>query len=561
MKSIIVLVLAASLMSISLRTHADKSALSPTLIIINARIHTMDPSRPTADAVAIYGNRVVAIGSTREIKSMSGPQTRVIDAHGQLVLPGFNDAHVHFLSGGFQLASVDLRDADTPEEFGDRIRRFAEKLPPGRWITGGDWDHERWPSASLPTKELIDRYTPNTPVFVNRLDGHMSLANSVALKLAGVTRETRDPPGGLIVRDPKTGEPTGVLKDAAMSFVWKVIPQSSFEEKLTAARAATEHAARLGVTSVQDMSAGDDVGVYQTLLDRGELKTRIYAISPLPAWERLARTGVRSHFGSDMLRVGGLKGFSDGSLGSTTAFFYEPYKDAPDTRGLAGDEMFPEGAMLERVRGADRVGLQVMIHAIGDRANDSILSIYEQLVRENGERNRRFRIEHAQHLRPQDIPRLSRDNVIASMQPYHAIDDGRWAEKRIGHERARTTYAFRTLLDAGATLAFGTDWTVAPLDPMLTIYAAVTRRTLDGKHPLGWIPEQKISVEEAVRAYTVGSAYAEFSEKEKGTITPGKLADLVIINSDIFQIDQKEIEKARVVMTIMDGRVVYERSE
>lgn len=559
MKPIIVFVLAVSVMSIDLRTHAANSALSPTLIIINARVHTMDPQKPIVEALAIYDSRVVAIGSTKEIKSMRRPGTRVIDARGQLVLPGFNDAHVHFLSGGFQLASVDLRDANTPEEFAGRIERFAEKLPPGRWITGGDWDHERWPGAPLPTKELIDRYTPNTPVFVNRLDGHMSLANSRALKLAGVTRETKDPPGGLIVRDAKTGEPTGVLKDAAMSFVWRVVPESTFEEKLTAARAATEHAARLGVTSVQDMSAGNDVGVYHTLLERGELKTRIYAVSPLPSWERLARTGVRSHFGSDMLRIGGLKGFSDGSLGSTTAFFYEPYNDAPDTRGLAGDEMFPEGAMLERVRAADRAGLQVMIHAIGDRANDSILSIYEQLARENGERDRRFRIEHAQHLRPQDIPRFSRARVIASMQPYHAIDDGRWAEKRIGHNRARTTYAFRTLLDSRATLALGTDWTVAPLDPMLTIYAAVTRRTLDDKNPLGWIPEQKISVEEAVRAYTVGSAYAEFSEKEKGTITPGKLADLVIINSDIFKIKPEDIEKARVVMTIMNGRVIYER--
>ena len=521
----------------------------------------MDSEKPIVDAVAIYGNRVVAIGSTKEIKSMSRSGTRVIDAHGQLVLPGFNDAHVHFLSGGFQLASVDLRDANTPEEFADRIKRFAEKARPGRWITGGDWDHERWTGAPLPTKELIDRYTPNTPVFVSRLDGHMSLANSVSLKLAGVTRETKDPPGGLIVRDAKTGEPTGVLKDAAMSFVWKVIPQSSFEEKLTAARAATEHAARLGVTSVQDMSAGDDVGVYQTLMGRGELKTRIYAVSPLPSWERLARTGVRAHFGSDMLRIGGLKGFSDGSLGSTTAFFYEPYNDAPNTRGLAGDEMFPEGAMLARVRAADRAGLQVMIHAIGDRANDSILSIYEQLARENGERDRRFRIEHAQHLRPKDMPRFGREKVIASMQPYHAIDDGRWAEKRIGLERSRTTYAFRSLLDAGAMLAFGTDWTVAPLDPMVTIYAAVTRRTLDGKNPLGWIPEQKISVEQTVRAYTVGSAYAEFAEKEKGTIMPGKLADLVIINSNIFQIEPKEIERARVVMTIMDGRVVYDEAD
>ncbi len=539
-------------------SHADKPIIGPELIIVNANVHTMDPGQPAAHAIAILGNRIVAVGTDQEIKKLAGAGTRVIDARGQLLLPGFNDSHVHFLGGGFQLSSVDLRDADTPEEFAERIRLFAEKLPAGRWITGGDWDHERWADAKLPTRELIDRFTPNTPVFVSRLDGHMALANSLALKLAGVTRQTPDPDGGLIVRDPKTGEPTGVLKDAAMGFVWKVVPESSFVEKLAAARAATEHAAKLGVTSVQDMSAGNDVGVYQTLLDHGELKTRIYAVSPLPAWERLARTGVRAHFGSSTLRIGGLKGFSDGSLGSTTAFFYEPYKDAPSMRGLAGDEMFPEGAMLDRVRKADRAGLQIMIHAIGDRANDMILTIFEQVAKENGERDRRFRIEHAQHLRREDISRFGRDKVIASMQPYHAIDDGRWAEKRIGKDRAKTTYAFRSLLDAGATLAFGTDWTVAPLDPMLSIYAAVTRRTLDGKNPMGWIAEQKIAVEEAVRAYTLGSAYAEFQDQVKGSITPGKLADLVMLSRDIYKIDPQEIEKVKVVMTIMDGRVIYE---
>ncbi|HEX6188064.1 MAG TPA: amidohydrolase [Pyrinomonadaceae bacterium] len=546
------------LMSLAPLTPADKSSLVADIIIVNANVQTMDPSQPTAEAVAIHRNRIVAVGSTTDIRKLAGSTTKVIDAKAQLVLPGFNDAHVHFLSGGFQLASVDLRDANTPQEFAERIRDFGAKLPKGRWITGGDWDHERWPEANLPTKELIDRYTPDTPVFVNRLDGHMSLANSVALKLAGVTSATKDPDGGVIVRHPKTGEPTGVLKDAAQSFVWKVIPPSTFEEKLEAARAATNHAARLGVTSVQDMSASVDVGVYQTLLDRGELKTRIYAVWPLPSWDRLARTGIRANFGSPMLRTGGLKGFSDGSLGSTTALFYEPYRDAPNTSGIPSGEMFPESAMLERVRGADKAGLQVMIHAIGDRANDMILAIFEQVEKQNVGRDRRFRIEHAQHLRPQDIPRFARNRVIASMQPYHAIDDGRWAEKRIGKERAKTTYAFRSLLDAGATLAFGTDWTVAPLDPMLTIYAAVTRRTLDGKNPKGWVPEQKISVAETVRAYTLGSAHAEFQETEKGTITPGKLADVVILSRDIFKIDPKEIENVKVVMTIMDGRIVHQ---
>jgi hypothetical protein len=309
------------------------------------------------------------------------------------------------------------------------------------------------------------------------------------------------------------------------------------------------------------MSAGNDVGVFQTLAARGELKTRIYAVSPLPAWERLSRTGIRAVFGGDLLRVGGLKGFADGSLGSTTALFFEPYHDAPAMRGLPSDEMFPEGEMLKRVEGADAAGLQVMIHAIGDSANDRILSLYEQVTKQNGARDRRFRIEHAQHIRAQDIARFARGNVIASMQPYHAIDDGRWAEKRIGHERARTTYAFRSLIDAGATLAFGTDWYVAPLNPMLSLYGAVTRRTLDGKNPQGWIPEQKITIEEAVRAYTVGSAYAEFAENSKGTITPGKLADLVILSQDIFRIDPVEIEKTKVRLTIMDGRIVYEEKK
>ena len=559
--SIPFVLLMCGLMATNLETNPANESLSATLIIVNANVRTMDPAKPTAEAIAVHGNRIVAVGSSAEIRKLAGPRTEVIDAGGKLVLPGFNDAHVHFLSGGFQLSSVDLRDASTPEEFAQRIRSFATKLAAGRWITGGDWDHERWPDingkAPLPTKELIDRYTPNTPVFVSRLDGHMALANSLALKLAGVTKQTPDPDGGLIVRDPTTGEPTGVLKDAAMSSVWKVIPDFSFEEKLSAARAATEHAAKLGVTSVQDMSAGNDVGVYQSLLDRGELKTRIYAVAPLPAWERLASTGIHAHFGSAMLRIGGLKGFADGSLGSTTAFFYEPYLDAPTTRGLAGDEMFPEGAMLERVRHADRAGLQVMIHAIGDRANDQILSLFAQVSRKNGARDRRFRIEHAQHLRRQDIQRFASERVIASMQPYHAIDDGRWAEKRIGHERAKTTYAFRSLLDAGATLAFGTDWSVAPLDPVLGIYAAVTRRTLDGKNPNGWIPEQKITVEEAVRAYTVGSSIAEFQEGSKGTLSPGKLADIVMLSQDVFTIEPPEIEKVRVMLTIMDGRIVY----
>ncbi|HEX8558982.1 MAG TPA: amidohydrolase [Pyrinomonadaceae bacterium] len=552
-------------MSALLNTAAEARRFEADLVVLNAQVRTMDAARPRAEAVAVYGGRVVFVGATAEARRLAGERTRVVDAGGALVLPGFNDAHVHFLSGGFQLSSVDLRDAATPQEFAERIRRFAAASPKGRWVTGGDWDHERWPevggAAPLPTKELIDAFTPDRAVFVNRLDGHMALANSHALRLAGVTRDTPDPPGGLIVRDPGTGEPTGVLKDAAMGFVWKVVPAATFEEKLAAARAATAHAAAHGVTSVQDMSAGDDVGVYQTLLERGELKTRVYAVSPLPDWERLGRVGVRRAFGDDMLRIGGLKGFADGSLGSTTALFFEPYLDAPNSAGLPGDEMFPEGAMLRRVEGADAAGLQVMIHAIGDKANDAVLTIFEQAAKKNGARDRRFRVEHAQHLRARDVARFRAAGVVASMQPYHCIDDGRWAEKRIGRERAKGTYAFRSLLDAGAALAFGSDWSVAPLDPVKGIYAAVTRRTLDGRNPGGWTPAQKITVEEAVRAYTVGSAYAEFADAVKGTLAPGKLADLVILTDDIFRVDPAAIEKVGVRMTVVGGRVVYEKKD
>lgn len=514
-----------------------------------------------AQALAVHGRRITAIGKAEEIRRTAGPRTRVVDAGGRAVLPGFNDAHVHFLQGGFQLSAVDLRDAATPEEFARRIAAFAGKLAKGGWVLGGDWDHELWPSAPLPRREWIDSLTAATPVFVSRLDGHMALANTAALRLAGVTRATKDPPGGLIVREPRTGEPTGVLKDAAMALVERVIPGASLEEKLSAARAATKHAASLGVTSVQDMSAGADLRVYQMLMERGELLTRIYAATPAAQWERLAQTGLRRAFGSPMLRTGALKAFADGSLGSTTALFDEPYNDAPQTSGLPSDEMMPPGKMEARILGADKAGLQICVHAIGDRANAEILGMFERAIAANGPGDRRFRIEHAQHLRPGDLPRFAALGVIASMQPYHAADDGRWAEKRIGPARIQTTYAFRSLLDAGAVLAFGSDWTVAPLDPLLGIRAAVTRQTIDGRNPGGWVPRQKITVEEAVRAYTRGSAYAEFAEGEKGTLEPGKLADLVILSHDILSGGAEALASARVLLTVMDGRVVYSKLE
>lgn len=526
------------------------------LLIINANVQTMagETAPPAPTAVAIEGNRISAVGQTKELLAEASNITQVIDAKGKLLLPGFNDAHVHFLDGGFSLSNVNLRDARTVEEFIRRIGVQAAKTPAGKWITGGEWDHENWPGAPLPTRAMIDAVTPHNPVLLSRTDGHMALANSAALKLAGINRKSEDVPGGFIVRD-AAGEPAGVLKDAAMDAVWRVMPKPSPDEKRAAARLATDYAARLGVTSVHDVLAGDAVEIFRSLEDRGELKTRIYGMYPIARWEEAA---ALPHRAAGMVRTGAVKGFSDGSLGSATAWFFEPYLDDPKNCGLPGDQMFPEGAMLQRVLASDQAKLQIAMHAIGDRANFEILNMFNAVTTAHGPRDRRFRIEHAQHLRPSEIPRFGREQVIASVQPYHAVDDGRWCEPRLGPARLEGAYAFRSLLDAGAVLALGTDWVVAPLHPLLTVAAAVTRSTLDGKHPDGWLPAQKITVAEALYAYTVGSAYAEFAENEKGTITAGKLADLVLLDHNIFSCKPEEIHQAQVVLTICDGQVVWQ---
>jgi predicted amidohydrolase YtcJ len=535
----------------------DKPAAD--LIVTNAKLYTVDKSHPRAEAVAVIGTRIVAVGTAAEIDAWRGPGTKVIDARGRLVLPGFNDAHVHFISGGLQLDSVQLNDAESPEEFARRIGNFAKRTPKGEWITGGDWDEEKWNPPHLPAKELIDSATPDTPVFVNRYDGHESLANSAALKLAGVTAKTPDPPGGTIVRDAQ-GNPTGVLKDAAQGYVWKVAPPLSHEPRLRAAQRALAYAARLGVTSLQDMGPDrEDVAVYSELAERGELSSRIYAVPPIARVDDQVKVGLRHAWGSDSLRLGALKAFADGSLGSTTAYFFEPYTDAPNTRGLLNSEMIPLSKMRDRMMKGDAAGLQLCVHAIGDAAISQILDFYAELEKAHGAADRRWRIEHSQHVAPKDFDRYAQLHVIASVQPYHAIDDGRWAERRIGPERIKTTYAFCTFLDKGVRLALGTDWTVAPLNPMLTLYAAVTRATLDGKNPNGWVPEQKLKLAEAIEAYTMGSAFAEFQESQKGSLTPGKLADIVIVSDDLFAIDPKHIRDVQVDATIVGGRVVWTR--
>lgn len=532
---------------------------SADLIITNAKVWTGDHGRAQAEALAIIGERIVAVGSTDEIDQWRGTNTRVIDAGGKLVLPGFNDAHVHFTSAGANLDNVKLNDAISPEEFVTRIGQYAKRLPKGEWMVGGNWDEQIWPNAQLPTRQMIDAVTPETPVFISRHDGHMALANSLALKLAGVTAKTPEVPGGTIVRDAQ-GNPTGLLKDAAMNYVWKVVPAMGSERRMRAVRRALAHAASVGVTSVQDMGPDyADIAAYAALADKGELTTRIYAVPSIAAWEDQAKLGLHRAFGSPYLRLGGLKGFADGSLGSTTAYFFQPYEDAPATRGLLADEMIPIGKMRDRMMAGDTAGLQLCIHAIGDAAISQVLDLFSEVEKAHGITDRRWRIEHSQHVAPKDFSRYASLKVIASVQPYHAIDDGQWAEKRIGAERAKTTYAFKTFLNSGARLAFGTDWDVAPLNPMWGIYAAVTRATLDGKHPEGWVPQEKITVSQAVEAYTLGSAYAEFQERDKGTLTPGKLADVVILSDDIFSVAPNAIKDVKVEQTIVGGRIVYRR--
>jgi hypothetical protein len=506
--------------------------------------------------VALQGDSILALGSRREIRRFRGPETRVIDAGDGSVLPGFGDSHTHFIDGGFQLMSVDLRDADSPQEFTRRIAEFARRLPKGRWILGGDWDHERWPGAPLPDRSWIDSVTPDNPVFVSRLDGHMGVANSLALRLAGVTRASRAPAGGEIVRNPTTGDPTGVLKDNASDAVWRVVPDRTTEESDSALALALRHAAEVGLTSVHVMSGWGDLATLRRAQARNALTAHMYAFVPLATWQRLADTVRAAGRGDDWLRWGGLKGFMDGSLGSTTAAFFEPYVDAPQTRGL----MVTDSATMRGwILAADSAGLQVAVHAIGDHANAMLLDLYAEAARAHGPRDRRFRNEHAQHLRQADIPRFGQLGVIPAMQPYHAIDDSRWAWKRLDTTRLRGTYAFHALLQTGAPLAFGSDWTVAPLSPLLGIYAAVTRRTMDGSAPNGWFPEEKVTLEEALRAYTAGVAYAGFMERRTGVLRPGLLGDVVVLGKDLFTVPPESLATVPVRVTVAGGRVVYER--
>ncbi|MTI39318.1 amidohydrolase [Fulvivirga lutimaris] len=522
------------------------------LIITNTTIWTGNDDQPWAEAMAISGDSILSVGSTEEISRFIGENTLTRDLSGRFITPGFIDSHVHLLRGGFNLNSVQLRYAKTPDEFIKAIGAYAKTLPKGSWILGGDWDHENW-GGELPTKSWIDSVTKDNPVFITRLDGHMSLANSIALELAGVSNDANDIEGGEIVRNDK-GEITGLFKDNASSLIWSAVTDPTTEEYENALNAAMKYLASNGVTSVHHMSAAGHYNVLKKVRSEGNLITRIYAMYPLNQWEDLKQEIDTNGKGDYWLKIGGLKGFVDGSLGSHTAAFFNAYTDNPSDSGFF---VAPIDSIYKHVKAADNAGLQVMIHAIGDKAIHSLLNTFETVEKENGDKDRRFRIEHAQHIDPNDIKRFSELNVIPSMQPYHAIDDGRWAEKLIGSERIKTTYAFKALLDANAQLAFGSDWFVAPPTPLMGIYAAVTRRTLDDQNPDGWVPEQKISVEQALNAYTNTAAYASFDEEIKGSLAPGKLADFVIISDNLTTVDPVSIKDLKILETYVGGKRVF----
>ena len=523
-------------------------------IYFNGKIWTGDSINAWSNAIAIKGNEILYVGNDYE--SYRGSNTETIDLGGKLILPGFIDNHTHFLSGGYNLSSVDLRKANTRQEFISLLKEFCQERNDDRWVLGGDWDHEAW-GGELPSRSWIDSVTGSHPVFVSRYDGHMALANSKALDLAEINKNTKVPPGGEMKKN-ATGEYTGVLKDGAMDLVYKVIPDPSEKEFDEYLQAAIKHAFENGVTQVHDVSSYGgwlDLATYRRNYANKKLDLRIYSFVPLSTWARLDSFCKKEGKGDDMLRWGALKGFMDGSLGSTTAWFYKPYLDAPTTTGL---NVTDTNDIRRWVLAADSAGLHIAVHAIGDRANDFILDVYEEAEKKKPG-DHRFRVEHAQHLSQQAIPRFAQLNVIPSMQPYHAIDDGRWAYKRLDDARLKRTYAFKSLLDTKAMLTFGSDWTVAPLKPLQGIYAAVTRRTLDDKNQNGWYPEQKISVEQAVRCYTANNAYAGFQENKVGILKKGMLADFIVLDQNIFEIAPENIKNVKVLRTIVNGKQVYEK--
>ena len=523
-------------------------------VYVNGNIWTGDSSNPSASVIAIKGDKIIYVGN--DPSKVSGG--KVIDLNGKMMVPGFTDNHTHFLSAGYGLSSVKLKDAMTKAEFIQRISDFCKSHPGNAWIKEGGWDNENW-GGELPSKEWIDSVSGDHPIFISRYDGHMAFANSKAMQLAGVNANTLSPDGGVVVKNAK-GELTGCFKDKAMSLIEKVIPDPTEDELEEYYKAAAQYALERGVTHVNDMGSyggWTDLETYRRVAAKNYSMIRMYAFMPLSTWSRLDSFVQKNGRGDDMLKWGGLKGYVDGSLGSTTAWFHQPYLDDPKSVGLTITDTTD---LRNWVKGADKAGLHVAVHAIGDHANDFILSVYADADQSNGSRDRRFRVEHAQHVRLESIENFAKQKVIASMHPYHLVDDGIWAFKRLDEKRLRGTYAFREMMNKGVSVTFGSDWPVAPVDALFGIYAAVTRQTGDGKNPSGWYPDQKISVDEALKSYTANNAYASFMEGKLGILKVGYYADFAVIDQNLHKIDPVKIKDVKVVLTVLNGKEVYRRN-
>jgi predicted amidohydrolase YtcJ len=538
------------------RAAAAQDRQIPDVVLINGVIYTGDTAQPRVAALAVKGERIMATGSTQQIRALAGEGTRVIDLQGRFAMPGFNDAHIHMANGGQARLAVELNGAATLEEFQQRIRARLGEFRPGEWITGRGWDHTLWPGKQFPTAKDLDAVSTQHPMIFNRVDGHVAIANSLALQMAGVTRNTQDPPGGEIERD-KDGNPTGLLKENAMGMVRRQVPDLTPAQRRRAIELALEEAAQHGVTSVQDNSGWQDFQVYEALKKEGKLTVRVTEwlpfTAPLGQLEQMRQRGGTT---DPWLKTGALKGVVDGTLGSRTAAMLEPFADDASTRGIL---RIPEEELKKLAIERDKAGFQIALHAIGDAANRAALDAIAAARAANGARDARHRIEHAQVVAPSDFARFKELGVIASMQPCHETTDMRWAQDRLGPERAKGAYAWRSMQKAGVRLAFGTDYPVEPIDPMIGLYACVTRERPEGGPPGGWIPQEKISMGDCIDAYTAGSAYAEFEEANKGQLVPGKFADIVVLSADVTRIAPRQILQTKAVITIVGGRVVYER--
>lgn len=528
---------------------------------INATVYTADFKKQWADFIITDNNKIEFVGSLAnseeeyKLNEYLKKAEEIYDLKNKLVLPGFIDSHAHIIMGGFYLLSADLSNVKNKNEFIETIKKYVSNNP-GKPVYGGNFNHQNWDVKEFPQKEWIDSITPDIPLFLHRTDYHSALANSYVLKLAGITKDTPNPEGGEILKDALTGEPTGLLKDKAMDMVAEILPLKTETEYFDACSATLNLAKKFGVTSIHDIAYKNDFRIYQKLLKQNKLTVRIYTRLPIDKCEELIDCEIENNFGNNYLKIGGLKAFADGSLGSYTALFNEPYQDDNNSFGLATDILI-NGNLEKWALLADKNNLQLSIHAIGDKAISLMIDLAEKMESQNGIKDRRFRIEHAQHVKYEDLNRFNKLNIISSMQPYHLYDDGCWAVNKIGNERLKTTFAFNSFINKGIKVCFGSDFPVATLNPIEGIYAAVTRHTADGLNPDGLIPEEKITVEHAVNSYTINAAYAAYEENLKGSISKGKLADFIVLSKNIFEIDYAEIKNTFVEKTIFDGKIIY----